>query len=48
MAEAVLRVLNDAGFRNVLVQKGFQRAGMYNWDDAAYRILDIYEEDPSA
>ncbi|NOZ19658.1 MAG: glycosyltransferase family 4 protein [Planctomycetes bacterium] len=44
MAEAVLQVLNDSQLRNELRRRGMEQAKVFTWDDAARRILDVYEE----
>ena len=44
MAEAVLRVIEDSQLRDDLVRKGLDRAKVFTWEDAARRILAVYEE----
>ncbi|MEW6357597.1 MAG: glycosyltransferase family 1 protein [Planctomycetota bacterium] len=44
MAGAVLRILGDAALRCDLVRKGLARAKVFTWDDAARKVLDVYEE----
>ena len=44
MAEAILKVINDREFREHLIEKGLERAKMFNWDDSARKVLAMYKE----
>jgi len=41
LAEAILRVLSDAGYAAELRAEGFRRATMFSWEETAKRTLDI-------
>lgn len=43
LAEAILRVLNDAELRKFMGANGRRTAEAWTWDDAAGRILGIYQ-----
>jgi alpha-1,3-rhamnosyl/mannosyltransferase len=42
MAAALARVVDDAGLRRDLREKGLSRAGRFNWENTARRTLDLY------
>jgi len=44
MAISVLRILDDADFRDDLIRRGLERSHTFNWDAIARQILDIYED----
>jgi len=41
MAEALMRLLSDAGLRQTLIEKGFQRLPNFSWGKAAQQVLQI-------
>jgi glycosyltransferase involved in cell wall biosynthesis len=43
LARCLLRVLEDAGFRGELAQKGIERARLFSWRKMAERTRDVYE-----
>ena len=44
IAEALHKVLSDGSFRQTLVNKGFQRAKLFNWEDTTRKTLAVYNE----
>ncbi len=42
LAAALARVLEDAGLRRDLQEKGLAQAAQFNWQDTARRTLDLY------
>jgi len=44
MAEAILRLAEDAGLRDELREKGFRREKGFSWRTAAARTMDVYRE----
>ncbi len=44
IAGAVLRILNDRSLRQVLVNKGIDRAKRFKWRDSAKNLLRIFQE----
>jgi alpha-1,3-rhamnosyl/mannosyltransferase len=42
IAEAIERLITDAGLRSDLRERGLRRAAEYSWDRAARQTLDIY------
>lgn len=44
LTEAMLKMLNDAGLREEMRQRGFRRAARFSWDDSAARTLDVYRQ----
>jgi glycosyltransferase involved in cell wall biosynthesis len=42
LAEAVRRLLEDAGLRRELIARGLRRAQRFSWEEAARRVLDVY------
>jgi len=44
IADAVLRLLNDARLRASFVRKGLKRVGRYSWEKTANETLNVYRE----
>jgi glycosyltransferase involved in cell wall biosynthesis len=44
IANGVLRFLNDRGFRDAQIQKGFEQLKRFSWKKAASRTLDVFRE----
>jgi glycosyltransferase involved in cell wall biosynthesis len=44
LADAIVRVVEDQGLRDVLRAKGFDRVKQFTWDRAARRTMDVYRE----
>ncbi len=44
LAEAMHRVLADAGLREELSKKGLERSRLFSWEEAARRTLKVYQE----
>ena len=44
MAEAILRLDQNAGLRESLRQKGFERARMFTWKETARKTAEVYEK----
>ncbi|HXG30685.1 MAG TPA: glycosyltransferase family 1 protein [Thermodesulfobacteriota bacterium] len=44
IADGVERVLTDSGLRKTLVNRGLERARLFNWKTTAEGILRVYEE----
>jgi len=44
IADALVRILEDRGFREELVQRGLRRAKDFSWESAARQILAIVKE----
>ena len=44
MAEGMYKVLVDEGMRQTLIQKGLQRAQLFNWEKSAQEHLKVFEE----
>jgi glycosyltransferase involved in cell wall biosynthesis len=42
IGDCLHRLLEDAGFRQQLIQKGFERAGHFSWQHMARQVLDVY------
>jgi glycosyltransferase involved in cell wall biosynthesis len=42
LSEALQRIITDAGLRERLVQKGFERLHLFSWQDSARKLLDVY------
>jgi glycosyltransferase involved in cell wall biosynthesis len=43
LAEAMQRVLIDAGLRNEMIRQGQERARRFTWSEAARKLLGVYE-----
>ena len=43
LANAIDRMLSDESLRASLVQRGFAQARQFTWQDAARRLLAVYE-----
>jgi glycosyltransferase involved in cell wall biosynthesis len=41
MADAIARVLTDAGLREQMVRRGLEQVRKYSWTEAARQTLDI-------
>ncbi|HEX3046279.1 MAG TPA: glycosyltransferase family 1 protein, partial [Bacillota bacterium] len=44
LAEAMIKVLSNSTLRQSLIQKGLKRSKLYNWDQIARQMLDLYQE----
>lgn len=44
LAQAMLRVLNDAALRAALVRRGVAQARKFTWEQAAGKLLEVYTE----
>ncbi len=44
LADAMTMVLEDPSLREALKQKGFQRAKLFTWEDAAARTMAVYRD----
>lgn len=44
MAEKINRVCSDKGFRENLIEKGFERSRLFSWDNTAQQTLKVYEK----
>jgi len=44
IAEAVERIVSDAGYRRELIERGFVQAGKFTWDKAVDRTCGVYKE----
>jgi len=44
IADGIYKVLTDRALRQDLVNKGFKRAAMFNWDESAKKHLKIIQE----
>lgn len=44
IATGINRVIEDIELRNTLKRKGLERAKRFRWEDAARRVLDLYEK----
>jgi glycosyltransferase involved in cell wall biosynthesis len=44
MAAAIRRILTDRALRANLVEKGYQHAGKFSWEQTARQTLDVYAE----
>ncbi|MFN4298942.1 MAG: glycosyltransferase family 4 protein [Thermaurantimonas sp.] len=44
IASATLRLLSDTVFRNQLIEKGLERARLFNWENSASQLIDHYRE----
>lgn len=44
IAEAMVRVVNDAGLRGELSRRGLQRAAQFSWEASAAKTLEVYRQ----
>ena len=44
IAEAMVRIVNDAGLREELSRKGLQRASRFSWEASALKTLEVYRQ----
>jgi glycosyltransferase involved in cell wall biosynthesis len=44
IADGILNVLNNPGYRSELINRGKQQASKFTWDKTARKMLDIFEE----
>ncbi|MCX7786468.1 MAG: glycosyltransferase family 4 protein [Spirochaetes bacterium] len=43
LAEAIQRVVYDSNLRKRLIEGGFERVRMFDWDVSARRVMEVYE-----
>jgi len=43
IAEGIITVLEDEEYRQELIRRGFLRASLYSWEEAARKTIDLYE-----
>lgn len=44
MAEKILKVLEDKDLKSELIEKGFKNAERFDWQDVAFKTLEVYRE----
>ncbi|GCD76559.1 glycosyl transferase family 1 [Thermaurantimonas aggregans] len=44
IASAALRLLSDVALRNQLIEKGLERAKLFNWENSASQLISHYRE----
>ncbi|MDL2228768.1 glycosyltransferase family 4 protein [Treponema sp. OttesenSCG-928-L16] len=42
-AEAMQQVIEDVNIRNELIAKGLERVGLFSWEEAAGKLMDMYD-----
>ncbi|MDO8735163.1 MAG: glycosyltransferase family 1 protein, partial [Elusimicrobiota bacterium] len=42
---AILKIVKDENLRKSLIEKGFQRAKLFNWEKTARKTLEVYRAD---
>lgn len=43
IADAMMKIVEDEELRKKLVNKGFERAKLFSWENSAKKLLDVYE-----
>lgn len=44
ITQAMIQLFNDQNLRNRLIEKGFQQASRFTWEEMAKKVLTIYEK----
>lgn len=44
IAEAMVRLVGDAGLREQLRRKGFQRVSQFSWEESALKTVEVYRQ----
>jgi len=44
VSKAIHKLISDVGFKEIMINKGLERAKLFNWDKAARNTLKVYEE----
>jgi len=44
IAAGIHQILSDSDLRNTLIQKGSERARLFNWQETAKQLLKVFEE----
>jgi len=44
IAAQALRLLNEKGLREVMIEKGLKQVLQFNWEDTARGVLQVYQE----
>jgi glycosyltransferase involved in cell wall biosynthesis len=44
IAGGISKVLNDESLRDTMIQKGFERVKLFSWENAANKVLKVFEE----
>ncbi len=44
LANAMLQLVIDTSLREKLIQRGYEQARKFRWEEAARRLLDVYSE----
>lgn len=44
LTQAMVKLLSDENFRNILIQKGLKQSREFSWNQSAKKVLKIYEQ----
>ena len=44
VSNAIHKVISDVGFKEIMINKGLERAKLFNWDKTARETLKVYEK----
>ena len=44
VSKAIHKLISDVGFKEIMINKGLERAKLFNWDKTARKTLKLYEE----